>query len=314
MRHVPGRGRTCLPLLMPRALVIRAAGTNCDGELCRAFTLAGAEADLVHLERLIAEPSRLDRYELIGFPGGFSYGDDVASGRIFAVKVRERLWPALRAAVERGVPMIGVCNGFQVLVQVGLLPGPAKGTPWPPAHDAPPRQTVALTDNAGARFIDQWVRVAPEPGSVCVWTKGLGEEKAQSAKRKAQVPTPDSGLVAQDPAHRSDVMMLPIAHGEGRFVTASPEVMREMEAGGQVALRYLDNVNGSEGAIAGICDASGLIFGLMPHPDRYLDWTRHPFWTRLPGEVVGGAGGPATETPGRRIFRNAVEAASRVPA
>lgn len=108
--------------------------------------------------------------------------------------------------------------------------------------------------------------------------------------------------------------MLPIAHGEGRFVAASPEVMREMEAGGQVALRYLDNVNGSEGAIAGICDASGLIFGLMPHPERYLDWTRHPFWTRLPDEVVGGSGGRAGETPGLRIFRNAVEAAARVPA
>src|SRR5687768_17504419 len=102
-----------IPLDMPRALVIRAAGTNCDAELCRAFAMAGAEPDLVHLDRLIAEPARLDLYDLVGFPGGFSYGDDVASGRIFAVKVRERLWPALRAALDRGVPMIGVCNGFQ---------------------------------------------------------------------------------------------------------------------------------------------------------------------------------------------------------
>lgn len=270
---------------MPRALVIRAAGTNCDAELCRAFRIAGAEPDLVHLDRLIAEPARLDRYELIGFPGGFSYGDDVASGRIFAVKVRERLWPALRAALDRGVPMIGVCNGFQVLVQVGLLPGPAKGELWP--VETPPRPTVALTENAGARFIDQWVRVAPDAGSVCVWTRGL----------------PGSADPASD-----DVMMLPIAHGEGRFVGASAGVTRDLASAGQVALRYVDNVNGSEGAIAGICDGTGLVFGLMPHPERYLDWTRHPFWTRLPPGVRDG------ETPGLRIFRNAVEAAARVPA
>ncbi len=314
---------------MPRALVIRAAGTNCDGELCRAFRLGGAEPDLVHLDRLIAEPSRLERYDLVGFPGGFSYGDDVASGRIFAVKVRERLWGPLRALLERGVPMIGVCNGFQVLVQVGLLPGPAKGEAWP--VEAPPRQTAALTDNAGARFIDRWVRVAPEAGSVCVWTRGLegtghraqgtGEEKVQSSKFKVQTDIADrvlsvvgangAGADAHRSAlttHASDVMMLPIAHGEGRFVTASPEVMRELEANGQVALRYIDNVNGSEGAVAGVCDASGLVFGLMPHPERYLEWNRHPFWTRLPGEVRAG------ETPGLRIFRNAVEAAARVPA
>jgi phosphoribosylformylglycinamidine synthase subunit PurQ / glutaminase len=307
---------------MPRALVIRAAGTNCDGELCRAFRMAGAEADLVHLDRLIAEPSRLERYDLVGFPGGFSYGDDVASGRIFAVKVRERLWAPLRALLERGVPMIGVCNGFQVLVQVGLLPGPAKGEAWP--VEAPPRQTTALTDNAGARFIDRWVRVAVEPGTVCVWTRGLDGtgEKAQSSKLEVQTPeiaervlsaVRANGAAAESHrssliAHRSDVMMLPIAHGEGRFVTASPDVMRQMEASGQIALRYIDNVNGSEGAVAGVCDASGLVFGLMPHPDRYLDWNRHPFWTRLPGEVRAG------ETPGLRMFRNAVEAAARVPA
>ncbi len=330
---------------MPRALVVRAAGTNCDAELCRAFAMAGAEPDLVHLDRLIAEPARLDRYDLVGFPGGFSYGDDVASGRIFAVKVRERLWPALRAALERGVPMIGVCNGFQVLVQVGLLPGPARGEPWP--IDVPPRQTAALTDNAGARFIDQWVRVRAEPGSVCVWTKGLAEggkeEKVQSSKFKVQSgsseseaqrgsdladrlrealglgggsspasPSPHHPITSQsrpgDPSPHHNIMMLPIAHGEGRFVTESPALISELERSGQVALRYIDNVNGSESAVAGICDSTGLVFGLMPHPERYLDWTRHPFWTRLPPDVRSG------ETPGLRIFRNAVEAASRVPA
>src|SRR5689334_4270740 len=109
---------------MLRALIIRAAGTNCEQELMRAFSLAGATPTLLHLDAVIRDPAQIDGFDLIGFPGGFSYGDDIASGRIFAMRVRERLYPQLRASVERGVPIIGVCNGFQVLVQVGLLPGP----------------------------------------------------------------------------------------------------------------------------------------------------------------------------------------------
>jgi len=263
---------------MPNAVVIRAAGTNCDAELVRAFTLAGAAVETVHLDRLVAEPGRLDEFDLIGFPGGFSYGDDIASGRIFAMRVRERLYPALRCAVGRGCPIIGVCNGFQVLVQVGLLPGPGAGAEWP--EDRPPAQTVALTDNVLARFSDRWVGVTPEPRSVCVWTRGL--------------------------AGGTDIMQLPVAHGEGRFITASPTVLKDLETSGRVAMRYTDNYNGSEGAIAGICDASGLIFGLMPHPERYLDWSRHPYWTRLPDSVKKGV------TPGLRIFQNAVEAVAKM--
>ncbi len=265
---------------MPRALVIRAAGTNCDAELCRALALAGAGPELAHLDRLVNDPGSLGAYDLIAFPGGFSYGDDIASGRIFAMRTRERLYPALREAILRGVPIVGICNGFQVLVQIGLLPGPAPGQPWP--EEAPPAQRVALTDNAGARFIDRWLPLAAEPESVCAWTRGLA----------------DGGTAP---------LLLPIAHGEGRLV-GPPEVIGALEASGQVALRYLDNANGSERAIAGLCDASGLVFGLMPHPERFLDWNRHPYWTRLPAEVRRG------DPPGLRIFRNAVEAARRVPA
>jgi phosphoribosylformylglycinamidine synthase len=266
---------------MVNALVIRAAGTNCDAELVRAFELAGARVETAHLRSLVNDPARLERYGLIGFPGGFSYGDDIASGRIFAMRVRERLYPALRAAIGRRVPLIGVCNGFQVLVQVGLLPGPAKGEDWP--AERAPAQVVALSENARARFVDRWVGVRAEPSSVCVWTRGL------------------EGLASGDVA--KDIMQLPAAHGEGRFVTSSPAVLRALEAGGQVALRYTDNYNGSEGSVAGICDSSGLIFGLMPHPERYLDWDRHPYWTRLVASARAG------DTPGLRIFRNAVEAA-----
>lgn len=262
----------------PRAVVLRAAGTNCDAEMVRAFELAGARVDLLHLDRVIDEPARLEDADLIGFPGGFSYGDDIASGRVFAVKLRERLWPALRAAAERGCPMIGACNGFQVMVQVGLLPGPERGEGWP---ERAPAQRVALADNQHARFMDRWVRVEAEQDSRCVWTRPLLDER-----------------------FAGDAMMLPIAHGEGRFVADSPDTLHALERQGQVALRYAkhDNLNGSEGRIAGICDPSGRIFGLMPHPERYTQWTHHPFWTRL--EPASRRG----DTPGLAMFRAAVEA------
>lgn len=270
---------------MPKALVVRAAGTNCERELARAFSLAGAEPAVVHVDALAADPKRLEVADLIGFPGGFSYGDDIASGRILAARLRERLYPALRAAAERGCPMIGVCNGFQVLVQAGLLPGPAPGQPWP---EAPAPPSVALTENAGARFIDDWVRVEPDPASRCLWTAPLAE-------------------IATRPG-AADVLRLPVAHGEGRFVAESPELLAALESRGQVALRYTDNPNGSMGEVAGLCDATGRVFGLMPHPERYLDWNRHPWWTRLPAGVRRGP------TPGLAIFRAAVEAVAGVRA
>ncbi len=271
----------------PAALVIRAAGTNCDAEMVRAFEMAGATATLLHLDRLIERPGIVAEYDLIGFPGGFSYGDDIASGRIFAMKARERLYPALRAAVARGCPIIGACNGFQVLVQIGLLPGPRAGEEWP-ADQAPPQQ-IALTDNQNARFCDRWVGMEFNPDSVCIWTKGLGE-----------VPE------TMSPADARAINQLPVAHGEGRLVPSEAGLLEGLDARGQIAVRYTDNYNGSTNAVAGICDATGRVFGLMPHPERYLDWTRHPTWTRL---APGVRKGP---TPGLRMFMNAVEAARPV--
>jgi phosphoribosylformylglycinamidine synthase I len=267
---------------MPRAVVIRAPGTNCDAEMVRAFTLAGAACDLVHLDALIARPERLAEYDLIGFAGGFSYGDDIASGRVFAVRMKQHLYPALRQAAERGVLMIGACNGFQVLVQAGLLPGPDEAGAWPAE---PAEQETALTFNAGGRFVDRWLRMEPEPASVCVWTKGLAERFGGTRAEQA--------------------MWLPIAHGEGRFVARSPAVLERLRRHGQIAIRYAaeDNVNGSEDRIAGICDRSGRIFGLMPHPERYLEWNRHPWWTRLDAGVTTGP------TPGLMMFASAVAAA-----
>lgn len=267
---------------MVNALVIRTAGTNCDREMVRALELAGARPSLVHADRLIEDPQRLEEFDLIAFPGGFSYGDDIASGRILAVRFRQRLYPALRSAAERGCPMIGVCNGFQILVQIGLLPGPTHPGAWPP--DKPPTQETTLTVNASGRFIDDWTPVRTDPRSNCIWTKNLND------------------AFPEDQHH--DVMRLPIAHGEGRFVAASPEVLDRLDRAGQIPLRYTENPNGSQADAAGICDVSGRIFGLMPHPERYVEWSQHPFWTRL------GQGVRARPTPGMIMFTSAVEAAA----
>lgn len=257
----------------PRALVIRTAGINSEVELCRAFTLAGAEVDLVHLDTLVADPSQIHRYDLIGFPGGFSYGDDISSGRIMAMHTRQKLLPELVTAADRGVPMIGICNGFQVLTQIGLLPG----------LDEARTQSVALCENTCGRFIDHCIAIEPNTDSHCIWTRDL-VARAQSSDE------PD--------------LLMTIGHGEGRFVTKNNGVLSQLQQNNQIALRYRDDINGSVDRIAGICDPSGRILGLMPHPERMLDWNRHPYWTRLPKSVR------ETHAPGLGMFISAVEAVS----
>lgn len=256
-----------------KALVITAPGSNCDLELCEAFTLAGCEVQSELLVRLSRDPSQIDRFDLIGLPGGFSYGDDIAAGRIMAALIRESIYPALAAAIQRGVPMITPCNGFQIAVQAGLLPGPAAGEPW---SSVPTEPCVALAQNATARFNDIWTTMEIPTGTRCVWTRGL-ETTVDSA-------------------------VLPCAHGEGRFV-ADEETIALLEANGQIAVRYgeRDHFNGSMNRIAGICDSTGLVFGLMPHPERYLHWTQHPRWTRLTEAER------SVVPPGLQMFQNAVE-------
>lgn len=255
----------------PSALVVRTAGINSEVELCRAFTLAGASVDLVHLDRLIADPTRIRKYDLIAFPGGFSYGDDISSGRIMAMHTRQKLLPELAAAADRGVPMIGICNGFQVLAQIGLLPGLGEDR----------EQRVALCENTSGRFQDDCVVIEPDPGSLCIWTRDL-------IARSDNEPE----------------LVMTIGHGEGRLVTKNSSVLTELRSNNQIALRYRDDVNGSVDRIAGICDPSGRILGLMPHPERMLDWNRHPYWTRLPASVR------QTPAPGLSMFISAVEAVS----
>jgi phosphoribosylformylglycinamidine synthase subunit PurQ / glutaminase len=233
------------------------------------------------LNRLMAEPRLMESFDLIGLPGGFSYGDAIAAGRIAAQLMRRTLYPSFVHAIERGVPIIAPCNGFQMAVQMGLLPGPAIDESWP---DEPPQPRVALANNASARFVDRWCRINIPANTRCAWTQGLEISSTTS--------------------------LLPVAHGEGRFISESETMLQELEVHGQVALRYAqeDNPNGSAGDVAGICDASGLVFGLMPHPERYTQWTHHPWWTRLNEREMNG------EPLGLRIFRNAVDRAKqRVP-
>ncbi|MHC4767604.1 MAG: phosphoribosylformylglycinamidine synthase subunit PurQ [Planctomycetota bacterium] len=258
---------------MPTALILTAPGINCDRELGHAFELAGATAEPVHLNQLLREPALIDRFDLIGLPGGFSYGDAVGAGRIAAALIRQRLYPAFVSAIERGVPIIAPCNGFQIAVQVGLLPGPDPGAAWPPS---PPRPAVALAPNASARFVDRWCGIEIPPETRCIWTQGIEVDGERA--------------------------VLPVAHGEGRFLAGADDGLDRLARTGLVAVRYRagDNPNGSAGDVAGICDASGLVLGLMPHPERFTRWTQHPRWTRLDGSWL------SSDPLGLAMFRNAV--------
>ncbi|HWE01093.1 MAG TPA: phosphoribosylformylglycinamidine synthase I [Tepidisphaeraceae bacterium] len=257
--------------MKPRTLILRTAGTNCDAETAYAFELAGADAESVHINRLLADPAILDRFQLLAFPGGFSYGDDIAAGRILANQIAHHLRDDLRKFVDAGKPVVGICNGFQVLVKTELLPGPLAGRSG---------QTCTLAHNDGGRFIARWIHLAPR-GNKCIWTRGIGP------------------------------LELPIAHGEGKFVPPDETYRRALWENDQVALIYTapdgapaqgaapHNPNGSVDDIAGVCDDSGLVFGLMPHPERHVDATQHPAWTRRLPLAPRGAG--------LGIFQNAVD-------
>lgn len=257
--------------MKPKAMILRTAGTNCDEETAYAFELAGAETDKIHVNRLIAEPGLLREYQLLAIPGGFSYGDDIAAGKILANQITHHLHDALHRFVESGRPVIGICNGFQVLVKTDLLPGPLAG------HSG---QTCTLTNNDCGRFVDRWIRLAGRSRK-CIWTAGI------------------------------DQLEVPVAHGEGKFIAADEAVRRALWEQDQVALVYVksdgaaadgqfpENPNGSVDDIAGVCDQSGLVFGLMPHPERHVATTQHPAWTRRRIAAQEGAG--------LKVFRNAVE-------
>ena len=259
-------------MLKPKVLILRTAGTNCDAETDAAFQLAGAETALIHIQNLISGKVNLTDYQILAIPGGFSYGDDISAGILLAVEMKHKLTDALNGFVADGKLILGICNGFQVLVRTGLLPGinPSdSGTP-----EMLQRTTLAM--NTSAKFECRWVDLATED-SVCIFTKGI----------KPQI-------------------YLPVAHAEGRF-TAHSDVLEELKSNKQVVFRYAKseyphNPNGSDVDIAGICDPTGRIFGLMPHPERFLMKWNHPRWTRLADTEKNGS----EAGDGLAIFKNAV--------
>jgi len=255
----------------PRVLILRAPGTNCDRETAFAFERAGGSCEPVHIERLLGDPSLLGQFQILCLPGGFSYGDDIAAGRILANQLRHHLADVLKEFKAAGRLILGVCNGFQILIKSGLI-----------LADEPAGAPATLTWNDSGKFEDRWVRLAVD-GSKCVFLRGITS------------------------------MYLPIAHAEGKFVTRDAAVLERLRAAGQLALRYAaaqptgdveaalpypENPNGALANTAGLCDETGRVFGLMPHPERHIDRTHHPRWTRGEGQAEG---------DGLQLFRNAVE-------
>jgi phosphoribosylformylglycinamidine synthase len=251
-------------------LVLTGFGINCDLETQSALNRAGAIADRIHLNDVIEKPTLLQERHILAIPGGFSFGDDVASGKILANRLRYRLGDELKQFIADGKLIIGICNGFQVMVKMGLLP----------LFDGGFVQEVTLTTNDSARFEDRWIQLRTDPKTRCIWLKGI------------------------------DRIELPVRHGEGKFIPRDDSVLRRLCENGQVAARYCaadgasaqgrfpENPNGSTDDIAGICDPTGRVFGLMPHPEAHADRTNHPRWYRedLPEEGAG-----------LKVFRNAVE-------
>ena len=256
-------------------LIITGYGLNCEAESKYAWELAGANPVLIHFSDLLARPERLHDFCALMFIGGFSYGDHMTSGHVFALRVRHRMSGALDRFIREGKLILGVCNGFQIMVKLGLLPG-LDGDYFTPR--------LALMQNDCGTFQNFWVRVRFETDSPCVFTKGLSP------------------------------MALPIRHGEGKLFAPDKDLLQRLENSGCVSCRYADpatgkpaqsfphNPNGSMNAIAGLCDPSGRIFGMMPHPEAYLYPENHPHWDmqklrgRLPERGCG-----------LEIFRNAVD-------
>jgi phosphoribosylformylglycinamidine synthase subunit PurQ / glutaminase len=254
----------------PRVLILRAPGTNCDLETAYAFESVGAKVSSVHVNRLIDDPTLGSGFQILCFPGGFSYGDDIAAGRILAQRLKVHLRDLVDEFRGEDRLVLGICNGFQIMMRLGI---------FFPGHEAEPPATLAL--NQQARFEDRWVHLI-NANSNSIFLRGV------------------------------DKMFLPMAHAEGRFVTQTAEARDQLLAQGQLGLRYCtetgpatdeplgfpDNPNGAELNVAGISDPSGRVFGLMPHPERHLDPTHHPYWTRRTEQPEFGEG--------RVVFANAV--------
>ncbi|MDA1162975.1 MAG: phosphoribosylformylglycinamidine synthase subunit PurQ [Planctomycetota bacterium] len=274
----------------PRVCVLRAPGTNCDPETAHAFEMCGAEAERVHLLRVLEDPAVLAGFQTLCIPGGFSYGDDIGAGVIFSSHLRGRLSEAIREFLTADKLVLGICNGFQVLLKSGILPDGAAGISSSTEDD----RDATLTWNDNGRYTSLWVRLANLSRNN-VFLRGI------------------------------DQVEMPIAHAEGRLVVRDPSILETWQENGQAALCYCsasgstsdgvgggdasgqwltqkldypENPNGSFANIAGLGDSTGRVLGLMPHPERFIHATQHPEWTR---RKLRGDG------DGLKVFRNAVE-------
>ena len=276
----------------PSVLILRAPGTNCDLDTAFAFEQAGATSERVHINRLLESPTMLERFQILCIPGGFSFGDDVAAGRILANQLRGHLSDLLRSFRDAGKLILGICNGFQVLIKSGvLLEGDAHGAP------------ATLTWNESGRYNDSWVRLGVHRGA----------DPGEPGPAGTGIPGTEKCIFLRG----IDRMELPVAHAEGRFVASDTTTLDQLEAAGQLCLRYLrrdgafstetlpypENPNGAQRNVAGVCDTTGQVFGLMPHPERYLEPTHHPRWTRGDAHAPG---------DGLAIFTNAVRYAEKL--
>ena len=240
-------------------------GINCERESAYAIEKSGGCADIIHINKVLENPKMLEEYNLLMIPGGFSFGDDLGSGKVFGNKMKFRLREPLEEFVKAQKLILGICNGFQVLVKMGLLPEPDFV------------QRVTLTANDSGHFEDRWVILKTNRDAPCIFTKGL------------------------------DYLLLPVRHGEGKFVVKDDAVLTELKAKNQVVFQYTNedgklagypyNPNGSVENIAGICDKTGRIFGMMPHPEAFNIPENCPYWTK----------GTVKEPLGLRLFKNAVE-------
>ncbi len=255
-------------MIKVKTLVLRTAGSNCDYETVHAFRDCGSEVNLVHINQIVAGKISLTSYHILAIPGGFTYGDDISAGKILANEFKYKLTDQLENFIADRKLIIGICNGFQVLVKAGLLPE---------VNLKNGNQLATLANNDSGKFEDRWIYLKPV-SKKCVFTRGI--EK---------------------------LVYFPVAHAEGKFIPKDDTVLQELKENDQIAFQYANpdgelvsypwNPNGSIENIAGICDPTGRIFGLMPHPERHFHPTHHPRWTRE---------GMKPEGDGVIIFRNAI--------
>jgi phosphoribosylformylglycinamidine synthase subunit PurQ / glutaminase len=267
-----------------RVAVLFGFGINCDRETAAVFEMVGGTSERLHVNNLVQGNRSLEEFDILAVPGGFSFGDHLGSGRLLGNRLRFALRDQLQKFVSSGKPIIGICNGFQALVKTGLLPGPEKASLEPDLI-----QRASLTLNNTGRYEDRWVTLEFDSESPCIWTKGIQRIEC------------------------------PVRHGEGRFVMPTDAELDRLSSNHQLTVRYVDpstepgtnpsddllpfplSPNGSMRNIAGICDPTGLVFGLMPHPEAFYTMWLHPEHTSMKLNE------DEWEGSGLQIFRNAVE-------